>query len=93
MVFICCENVVVSFAKLVGIIKFDFRCRILLCDRFTEKKGAAIVDDSVGSEGNKAVVYDFDQVDRHRKFWEFLRNKEWQAVATFVDKKVCQFSL
>ena len=76
------------FCGTVSTIDFIFRCRNFLLYRFTEKKGAAIVDDSVGSEGNKAVVYDFDQVDRHRKFWEFLRNKEWQAVATFVDKKV-----
>lgn len=56
--------------------------------RFTEKSGTAITNDAVASDGNKTVVFEFDQVDRHRKFWEFLRNKEWAAVATFIDKKV-----
>lgn len=44
------------------------------------------------SKGN-SVVFDFDQVDRHRKFWDFLRAKEWQAVATFLEKKVCAIKL
>lgn len=42
------------------------------------------------SKGN-SVVFDFDQVDRHRKFWDFLRAKEWQAVATFLEKKVLHY--
>lgn len=43
---------------------------------------------AASADGKSAVVYDFDQIDRHRKFWDYLRNKEWQAVATFFDKKV-----
>jgi hypothetical protein len=55
----------------------------------SEKKGEASSNsDSVASDGKTSVVFDFDQVDRHRKFWEYLRNKEWQAVATFFEKKV-----
>ena len=57
----------------------------------SEKKGGQ-VDQSdtsaTSSDGKTSVKFDFDQVDRHRKFWDFLRNKEWQAVATFMDKKV-----
>jgi hypothetical protein len=59
--------------------------------RVSEKKGggdASNNSDSVASDGKNSVVFDFDQVDRHRKFWEYLRNKEWQAVATFFEKKV-----
>lgn len=57
--------------------------------RVSEKKSEQPADENVAADdkGN-SVVFDFDQVDRHRKFWDFLRNKEWQAVATFLEKKV-----
>lgn len=43
---------------------------------------------AASADGKSSVVFDFDQVDRHRKFWDYLRDKDWQAVATFFDKKV-----
>jgi hypothetical protein len=60
--------------------------------RVSEKRSDQSADTSASvaasADGKGSVVFDFDQVDRHRKFWEYLRNKEWTAVATFLEKKV-----
>lgn len=42
---------------------------------------------SVATAGKVAVKYDFDQVERHTKFIELLRDKRWHDVATFLEKK------
>jgi hypothetical protein len=41
------------------------------------------------SDADKADnKYHFDQAERHRMFWQFIRDKEWKSAASFVDKKV-----
>ena len=55
----------------------------------SEKKGKPVENaDSVASDGRVSVRYDFDQTERHRMLWEFVRDKDWKAVATFFEKKV-----
>ncbi|KAJ1439190.1 hypothetical protein B484DRAFT_391923, partial [Ochromonadaceae sp. CCMP2298] len=59
----------------------------------SEKKtdeGAGAAEGVGGGGDGPSVVFAFDQVDRHRKFFEFVRDKEWGAVGSFMDKKaVC----
>lgn len=33
-------------------------------------------------------VFDFDQEERHVAFWDYVREKKWNAVEGFLDKKV-----
>ena len=70
-------------------------CRIIHTYRVSDKRGdqGTSTTAATSADGKTSVVFDFDQVDRHRKFWEFLRAKEWQAVATFLDKKVINSTL
>jgi hypothetical protein len=35
--------------------------------------------------------FPFDQAERHRLFWQFIRDKEWKSAAAFVDKKAILF--
>ena len=35
-----------------------------------------------------SIKYDFDQEDRHRRFWDLVRDKKWYDVASFLEKKV-----
>ena len=36
----------------------------------------------------KVDDFPFDQEERHRLFWQFIRDKEWKSAASFIDKKV-----
>lgn len=52
----------------------------------TKKDGASFV----------STAQTFDPMDRHRRFWDYVREKNWEAVASFIDKKVnilCSFEL
>ena len=58
-------------------------------NRISEKKsGNEGSNAAVSSDGKVSVTFDFDQVERHRIFWDFLRNKEWNSVSAFIEKKV-----
>ncbi len=46
--------------------------------------GSEDVAKSLGKDGAK---FAFDQEDRHRKFWAFVRDKQWEAVASFLEKR------
>jgi hypothetical protein len=61
--------------------------------RVSEKKKDDNASSTVAAseDGKTAVVYNFDQIERHQSFWNYLRDKEWQSVATFIDKKVRDF--
>lgn len=40
----------------------------------------------------EGVVYSFDQEDRHRRFWGYVRDKQWEAVASFIEKRAVLFN-
>jgi WD40 repeat protein len=48
---------------------------------------------AVGKDGaeENVVQYTFDQEQRHIKFFNFIREKNWDAVQTFLDKKCVMF--
>lgn len=50
-------------------------------------------DDSSGPmEGDDATVrYLFNQEERHETFWKYVREKNWEAVESFLEKKVVCF--
>eukprot|EP01038_Epipyxis_sp_PR26KG_P013480 gene13480-18085_t len=49
------------------------------------------IDDNNSTTGNNinmiSNTFSFDQEERHQKFFEYIRDKNWEAVASFVDKK------
>ena len=36
--------------------------------------------------------FDFDLADKHRVFFEYIRDKKWDSVASFIDKKCIMHS-
>lgn len=52
-------------------------------------QGSGNVASADVSAGNEK--FSFDQVERHRLFWQFIRNKEWKSAASFIDKKAIAF--
>jgi hypothetical protein len=38
-----------------------------------------------------AQKFGFDQEDRHRLFWEYIREKDWKSAATFIDKRAIAY--
>ncbi len=38
-----------------------------------------------------AQKFSFDQEERHRLFWEYIREKDWKSAATFIDKRAIAY--
>jgi hypothetical protein len=49
----------------------------------------ADLDRTLGKDG---ICFSFDQEDRHRKFWDFVRDKKWDAVASFLEKRAIAYN-
>lgn len=40
-----------------------------------------------------AKKFNFDQEERHRLFWQYVRDKDWKSAASFIDKKVVNIEI
>lgn len=43
---------------------------------------------NLDSEDANSKKFMFDQVERHRQFWNFIREKDYNSLASFIHKKV-----
>lgn len=64
-----------------------------------QKKKQKLEGDGEGGGGEEAEKaknlnqgFDFDMVERHRMFFEYIRDKKWDSVASFLEKKSVMFS-
>lgn len=60
-------------------------------DRVSDKPDSVAAPDNAISDGKKTITFNFDQLERHRVFWEYLRAKDWTAVSSFLEKKVIAY--
>jgi len=60
-------------------------------DRVSDKPESVAAPDNAISDGKKTITFNFDQLERHRVFWEYLRAKDWTAVSSFLEKKVIAY--
>ena len=62
-------------------------------DRIKRKTGK---DKSIEDEKDKnnppAPDFAFDIADRHRAFFEYIRDKKWDSVASYLEKKSVLYS-
>jgi len=43
---------------------------------------------SENENNHKDEEFPFDQIERHRLLFQYVREREWNSVATFFEKKV-----
>jgi len=57
----------------------------------SDKPDSEAAPDNAISDGKKTITFNFDQLERHRVFWEYLRVKDWTAVSSFLEKKAIAY--